>query len=397
MTFLAKPLRYNQDDMVNAILAISTIEMKPNPNTGEVWSPAGVCWHNTAEPSIDEWMNHYSEAVRESWGANYDAWCKTVEHWHSGPHICATPSPWSVILCDLQADGIHSTCYNEHYYGVETIGDFAPGKEDPLSGPGALSVAAAANVIAALCVRFNWDPHKNIVFHRDCPRDGHPCPGAQLTNDHAIELVVARIVEIKAGITSGKYKAIQPATSIDPNAPIVPAPLPPPMIEIPAWPTLSQDPIFFNSAAKTYNKWKSYGVSNQFALAMVAQAEAESAFKLDANGDHKEAYGIYQWHWSSRGEAILKGTGIDLRTFPSLESQIDAAWWEFQNTEKLAFTKISACTTANNASIASCIYFEGAGAPNAASRRGAMAERWADFFTQNPSILTSNLPSSKYK
>lgn len=388
MTFLAKPIRLNRDDMVNYILAIPKTGMKPNPNTGAIWDPKGVTWHNTAGPTLAQWAE-YTQAEKDSWGANYDQWCKATEHWHSGPHFVSPPEEWSEVLCDLQADGIHCSCDNTDHFGCETVGDFAPGKEDPLTGAGAIAVAGAANIIAALCARFDWDPHTHIKFHRDCPRDGHPCPGAQLTNEHAIGLVVARLAEIKEGINSGKYKATQEVKAVDADAPVVPVEQPPKMLELPEWPpTYESAPWFYNSAAVAFNTWKSFGVTNPFALGMVAQFEAESAFKLAA-GDNDTAFGMGQWH-EPRITEILKGCGIDIKTAP-VADQVRAAWWELNNLEKAALADIQACTTAADAGAAACTYYERAGAADAAQRRGLMAERWATYFTStNPSILTSN-------
>lgn len=380
MSFLVTPLRFDRDAMTAYILAIPKTGMKPNPNTGAVWNPVGVTWHNTAGPTLAQWAA-YSEAQRESWGANYDAWCRATEHWHAGPHFCATPSGWSFVLGDLQADGIHCTCDNADHFGVETVGDFAVGAENPLSGAGALAVSEAANIIASLCVRFEFDPTKAVKFHRDCPRDGHPCPGAQLTTEHAIGLVVARMAEI-----NGAKPTVTPTPIAATAAPV--AQTMPVMVELPVWPPVGHP--FFTKAAQVYNAWKALGVSNPFALAMTTQAEFESAFQSSAVGDQGTAYNIYQWHWVPRGQSILAATGIDVRTETSLSRIVSAAWWELNHTETKARDAIAAATTAHDASVAACTLFEGAGAPMAAERRGVGAERWATWIDKNASFVTVN-------
>ena len=197
MTFLAKPLRLDKADMVKYILNLPRTGFKPNPNTGAIWAPRGIVWHNTGVPNLATWAR-YSEAQKASWGENYDVYCKTLQRWHSGPHGMGTPDDLSFVLCDLQADGIHDSCRNVDHFGWETVGDFAGGADDPLTGPGLAAMESSANAIAALCARFDFDPARAIDFHRNCARDGHPCPGARVTDAWAIGLVERRLADIKA-------------------------------------------------------------------------------------------------------------------------------------------------------------------------------------------------------
>jgi hypothetical protein len=159
-------------------------------------------------------------------------------------------------------------------------------------------------------------------------------------------------------------------------------------IVLPVWPPAND--FFFYRAAQVYNAWRDLGVSIPFALAMVTQAEFESAFEPSAVGDNDQAYNIYQWHWSPRGEAILAATGIDIRTETSLKKIVQAAWWELNNTETKARDTIQAATDASTASIAACTLFEGAGAPDAAQRRGLGGERWSVWVTENESFIAAN-------
>ena len=188
MSFLPRTLYLDQNEMVNFILTI--------PKNGWLWSPKGITWHNTAAPSIAQW-NAYSEPQRQAWGDNYDHYVKFDLHWHSGPHFCATPDK-SFVLCEPRANGVHASCFNSDHYGVETVGDFRPGGDDPHVGRGLLSMLASANIIAALCKRMNWSPQKVINFHRDCIRDHHPCPGALVTNEWAIGLVENRLAALNS-------------------------------------------------------------------------------------------------------------------------------------------------------------------------------------------------------
>ena len=161
------------------------------------------------------------------------------------------------------------------------------------------------------------------------------------------------------------------------------------MIPLPKWPLASN--IFFVRAAQLYNEWLAVPVSRPFAIGMLTQAEFESAFKVDAIGDSGTAYNLYQWHWSGRGNVILSGTGIDIRTETNFKRLVAAAWWEMNNTR---YTKardaILAAATEVDAAIAACTYFEGAGAEDAAERRGAGAERWGSWIAGNAAFIAAH-------
>lgn len=389
MSFLSPVLRFERDAMAAFILAIPKTGFKANPNTGAVWAPKGVVWHNTALPDLKIWAS-YSEAQKEAWGNNYDLFCKTTQRWHSGPHFLGTPEAWSMALCDPLADGVHDSCRNANYFGVETVGNFEVGADDPHSGAGLAAMQAAANIIAALCVRFAWDPHVAIDFHRNCKADGHPCPGSLVTDTFAIGLVEARIAEIKGDA--------QHAPAIAAIAPSAPAPLanllpgaPTPQaytVELPVWPPA--DNAFFALAARSLNKWMALGAPERAGYGLIANAEAECAFDVKAIGDNDTAYGLHQWHWTPRGAAILAATGIDVRSEPTVEKHVEAAYWEFTHLFAATWAKVIASTTAADAGSLVCIEYEGAGAAYAPQRRAAMAERWLKFFADNPGFLAAH-------
>jgi hypothetical protein len=199
MSFINPVLRLDADAMVKYISAIQKTNFKPAPAgtsyAGRMWAPEGVVWHNTGSPSLGLW-NTWSPTTRINYGAGLDPYYKNMG-WHSGPHFMGTPDGWSWILCDVNSDGVHDSCRNENYYGVETIGNFTTGGDDPSNGQGLASMQASANIIAALCVRFGWNPETAVAFHRDCIADHHACPGNLVTNAWALGLVTARIAEIK--------------------------------------------------------------------------------------------------------------------------------------------------------------------------------------------------------
>lgn len=188
MSFLSNPLRLTADEVVKYVLALDNKALR--------WQPKGVTWHNAGEPDLKTWAR-YSDGVKAAWGRNYDFYCQTTNHWHSGPHGMGTPDGWAFILCDLLADGVHASCFNHDHFGEETVGDFSAAGDDPLTGPGLAAMLSSANTIAAICAWLDFDPDTAINFHRECARDGHPCPGSRVTDVWAKGLVKTRLAVIK--------------------------------------------------------------------------------------------------------------------------------------------------------------------------------------------------------
>ena len=157
------------------------------------------------------------------------------------------------------------------------------------------------------------------------------------------------------------------------------------MIPLPEWPDPKSElgKTFFANARAYFVEWKSFGVSNPFALGFLANAEAESSLDPRAENPREQAYGLHQWHMP-RIQAIKANTDIDITTFPSIADQVRAARWEILTYPALGYLNTIDARTASAAGEAVCKYFERAGAADAMQRRGAMAERWAVWFQENP-------------
>ena len=161
-------------------------------------------------------------------------------------------------------------------------------------------------------------------------------------------------------------------------------------ITIPAWPdpATPEGVTFFGNARIIAAAWKAHGVSNPFALAMLTMGEAESSLNPNAAGDHvagePTAFGLYQWHAGRLGP-IKAATGIDIiadvrARRGSIQTQVEAAWWELGKYAWAGKAAIEAQTNARLAAVQATALFERAGAVAAAERRGQMAERWAAWF-----------------
>lgn len=166
---------------------------------------------------------------------------------------------------------------------------------------------------------------------------------------------------------------------------------------LPKWPPFdpSNPSPYFVSAAQIYNAWIRRKVSVPFAIAMVTMAELESGFKVGAIGDRGMAYSIMQWWWIPRGAAILKATGIDVRTETSIDKIVEAAFWEMNGPLHHARDVIAAAKNAADAARAASLLYEGAsGAAISgatvderraaeADRRAKEATRWTVFLADN--------------
>ena len=113
-------------------------------------------------------------------------------------------------------------------------------------------------------------------------------------------------------------------------------------LTLPVWPPAGH--IFFNRAAQVFNAWMDLGSPVNYAIAMLTQAEFESAFKWNAVGDHDHAFNMYQWWWNPRGMAILAATGIDIRKEQSVKRIVEAASWELSHVETKAGDAMLAAT-----------------------------------------------------
>lgn len=159
-------------------------------------------------------------------------------------------------------------------------------------------------------------------------------------------------------------------------------------LTLPTWPPFTNP--FFSLAARCLNEWIALGATDRVGYGMIANHEAECAFKISAVGDKGRAFGLGQW-WSPRIETIRAGTGIDVRTEPLIERHVQAAYWELtKGPYQHAWKAICASQTASEAAQLACKMWEGAGAPNAMQRRGAMATRWEAFFAEHQTFLAQH-------
>ena len=147
-------------------------------------------------------------------------------------------------------------------------------------------------------------------------------------------------------------------------------------------------------AKESYDFWISKGLTPAQAAGVVGMEQGESQFDPNAVGDGGAAKGSFQWHADRRAN-IKAATGIDISN-STHQQQLEAAWWEFNNTEKAAFDKIKNSKTAGQAAAAGVTYYERpADKAGQSAVRGQMANYWANRFAdknvadKGPGVLES--------
>lgn len=134
-------------------------------------------------------------------------------------------------------------------------------------------------------------------------------------------------------------------------------------------------------ADESFLFWLSVGLSRVHAVGLVAQEFGESRSNINANGDMKHAFGLFQHH-RDRIAAIKIGCGIDLTTFPPHLEQLKAAWWELQHTEKNALKHLQLAQTAYMAGYNATRYWERPGNMVDWDTRGKVADLLLKSFNE---------------
>lgn len=188
MTYLINPVHYNQIEFKIFVDGLSW----------KVWNPLFPTLHNTGVPSLKQYLA-WGATPQERWGSNLNAYYRKLG-WHSGVHLVACPDYiWN--LCDLRQDGVSVSCWNHKTIGIEMVGNYEIGADDPLTGEGAKVINNAVWALSVLAKKMNWNLDKVVIgveglhFHKECPQDGHPCPGSLVNKNEIIRLVQEQVAK----------------------------------------------------------------------------------------------------------------------------------------------------------------------------------------------------------
>lgn len=115
------------------------------------------------------------------------------------------------------------------------------------------------------------------------------------------------------------------------------------------------------------------GLTRQQAAGIAGNLLHESNFNPSAVGDGGTSFGIAQWHLG-RGDAMKAWTQANGYSPTSFRGQLEFLWHELHHNERNAFNKLLATTTAYDAGMAFCRWFERPAVISPA--RGEAAERF---------------------
>jgi len=170
-------------------------------NVGKVWTPVSLeeylesrtppAWatsitlHHTASPSLADRPNGLTvQHIR-----NIQSFYQNKLGWKSGPHLFIDEDE-IFGMCDFRAKGIHAVSFNASSIGIEVLGYYDTGREDPKSGRG---LRCWTNAAATARVLLDWlglkKSAKTVLFHRDDPKTKKSCPGTAVTKDWFLGLI----------------------------------------------------------------------------------------------------------------------------------------------------------------------------------------------------------------
>jgi len=187
MTYMTAPKHYSCEEFAAYVKGLSW---------SKGWKAAFPTLHNTGVPSLKQWQA-YGATAQERWGASLNRYYQGLG-WHSGPHLVCCPD-YIWVLCDPEADGVSVSCWNRVTFGIEMVGDYRVGGDDPTTGDGLKVVENAVFAVATLAKKLGWvvgvyhEGVSGLHFHRECVRDHHACPGDRIDKADIVKRVLAQM------------------------------------------------------------------------------------------------------------------------------------------------------------------------------------------------------------
>lgn len=217
MSWPAVKKAFTQDDFADYVKSVPASK----------WHPGQIMWHNTAAPSLAQWMK--SAAQDKAAGfipgitriRNLEAFFRDNNGWSGCPHLfIANDLIW--VMNPLTAPGVHSPNFNSTALAIEMCGDFAV--EDDDSGEGLRVKNNTIFATTVLCEAFGIPAvrgsidhktlHKTpgIYLHKDDPGTTHDCPGKDVAQD-----VMQMISSVQDLMSGGEHSSEQTAHVIAGN------------------------------------------------------------------------------------------------------------------------------------------------------------------------------------
>lgn len=168
--------------------------------TWSKWRPSKIVWHNTAAPTLQQWIKSANEdkAAGRVPGItrirNLEAFFRDNNGWSGCPHLfIANDFIWEMNV--LTSPGVHSPSWNGTSIGIEMIGDYDTEAAD--SGEGLKVKQNTIFATAILCSAIGLEPTSGVVdrihnttsgtifLHKQDWKTTHDCPGKNMAADKA--------------------------------------------------------------------------------------------------------------------------------------------------------------------------------------------------------------------
>lgn len=147
------------------------------------WAKA-VCLHHTAAPNLAQRPKGFTIQHIENMRDFYKGM-----GWKSGPHLY-TDEDQIFGMTPLTETGVHAVSFNRSAIGIEALGYYSKGEEDPKSGRGLQVWQNTAQIVSQLLEWLNLSiSEKTVLFHRDDPKTSKDCPGSQIEKQWVIDLI----------------------------------------------------------------------------------------------------------------------------------------------------------------------------------------------------------------
>lgn len=147
--------------------------------------------HHTGSPTLEQRPKGWTiQHMR-----NLQHFYQNEKGWKTGPHLF-TDEDQVFGLTPLTMPGTHAQSFNRNSIGIEMLGNYDAGQDNPHQGRGLEVVENTARITAMLLKRMNLRPStETIKFHRDDPRTTKTCPGTQINKTAFIAQVHNRSYE----------------------------------------------------------------------------------------------------------------------------------------------------------------------------------------------------------
>lgn len=148
----------------------------------------GVTFHHTAAPRLATRPEGLRSTLK-----NVRHYYEKIKGWRAGPHLFADDIEIHG-LTPLHEKGTHAKSFNRSHIGIEVLGAYDLGEEDPTSGRGLQAWRNAARAAAIILDELGLSLDK-FNFHRDDQRTDKTCPGMQVTKGFVRRLMSEGIAQ----------------------------------------------------------------------------------------------------------------------------------------------------------------------------------------------------------